>query len=183
MLEDMDRSQLLALARKTLESYFKDGTMPPCPTDREPLRERRGAFVSLHRGEELRGCIGQLWPDRDLSCVVQHCALGAALEDARFAPVRPEELRELDIEISVLGPFRRLEDIGEIEIGRHGLYVVQGRFRGLLLPQVASEYGWDRKEFLEQTSRKAGLPRSAWQDPETSIDIFEAEVFGERKRP
>jgi AmmeMemoRadiSam system protein A len=143
------------------------------------LLERKGAFVSLHRGEELRGCIGQLYPDRELYRIVQHCVLSAALEDTRFLPVTQEELKDLNIEISVLTPFHRVRDIEEIEVGKHGLYIVQGRFRGLLLPQVATQYGWDRTTFLEQTCRKSGLPESAWRDPRTIIQIFEAEVFSD----
>ena len=94
-------------------------------------------------------------------------------------PVEKEEVAELSIEISVLTPFHRIHQIEEIEVGRHGLFIVQGHFRGLLLPQVATQYGWDRITFLRQTCRKSGLPESAWQDPKTAIHTFEAEVFSE----
>jgi AmmeMemoRadiSam system protein A len=177
MLDDSDKTTLLELARMTLDSYLSNGTTPPCNTSRPNLLERKGAFVSLHRGKELRGCIGQLYPDQELFKVVQHCALSAALDDTRFMPVNHDELADMSIEISVLTPFRRIRSIEEIEVGKHGLYIVQGRFRGLLLPQVCTQYGWNRTEFLEQTCRKAGLPESAWRDPHTAIHIFEAQVF------
>lgn len=179
MLNDSDKDALLELARKTLEAHFADESTPACPASSEALTEQKGAFVSLHRGEELRGCIGQLYPDRELSKVVQHCVLSAAMEDIRFVPVARDELQNLSIEISVLSPFRRVQSIEEIEVGKHGLYMVQGRFRGLLLPQVATQYRWTREKFLEQTCLKAGLPKSAWQDPQTAIYTFEADVFSD----
>jgi hypothetical protein len=179
MLEDTDRAVLLKLARATLEAYFANKETPACQTSRAALLEQKGAFVSLHRGDELRGCIGQLYPDRELYRIVQHCVLSAALEDTRFVAVIQEELKDLSIEISVLTPFRRIRNVEEIEVGRHGLYMVRGGFRGLLLPQVATQYRWDRKKFLEHTCLKAGLSESAWQDPHTIIHTFEAEVFSE----
>jgi AmmeMemoRadiSam system protein A len=183
MLDNTDKTILLKLARTTLEAHFSGNPAPPYQTARERLIERKGAFVSLHRGNELRGCIGQLYPDRELFKIVQHCVLSAAMEDTRFIAVSQNEVRELSIEISILTPFRRICDIEEIEVGKHGLYIVQGIFRGLLLPQVATEYGWDRATFLEHTCRKAGLPESAWQDPHTVIQTFEAEVFSDLHVP
>ncbi len=183
MLDDSDKITLLKLARITLEAHFVHEKPPEYHTSRETLLERKGAFVSLHRGEELRGCIGQLYPDRELYKIVQHCVLSAALEDTRFMPVTEGELKDLNIEISVLTPFRRVREVEEIEVGKHGLYIVQGRFRGLLLPQVATQYGWDRETFLKQTCRKSGLPESAWRDPHTIVHTFEAEVFSESHSP
>ncbi len=183
MLDATEKAALLEIARISLDSHFSHKTAPECRPSSGGLIERKGAFVSLHRGDDLRGCIGQLYPDRELYKIVQHCVLSAALEDTRFIPVAMEELPELSIEISVLTPFRRIRKIEEIEVGKHGLYLVQGRFRGLLLPQVATQYGWDRITFLEQTCRKSGLPESAWQDPHTMIQIFEAEVFSDSPVP
>jgi AmmeMemoRadiSam system protein A len=140
---------------------------------------RSGVFVSLHRGDELRGCIGQLTPERELFRTMQRCAVSAATEDLRFAPVAIGELPELTIEISVLTPFRRIGNVEEIEVGKHGIYMARGSHRGLLLPQVATSYGWDRNVFLAQTCRKAGLSEDAWQDPATAISIFEAQVFSD----
>lgn len=183
MLEDSDKAKLLKLARTTLENHFTKKKMPPCDISSSALLEHKGAFVSLHRGEELRGCIGQLFPDRELYRIVQHCVLSAALEDTRFDPVTQNEVSELEIEISVLTPFRRIRDVEEIEVGRHGLYMVRGESRGLLLPQVATQYHWDRTTFLEHTCLKSGLPPTAWRDPQTNIHTFEAQVFSDSHLP
>lgn len=179
MLNDSDKRTLLTLARTTLEAYLSKSTSPILDAPSAVLMEPRGAFVSLHAGESLRGCIGQIYPDRELYKIVQHCAVSAALDDPRFLPVTPEELQDLEIEISALSPLQRIQDIEEVEVGRHGLYIVQGNNRGLLLPQVATQYRWNRLEFLEHTCNKSGMPKSAWRDPQTAIYIFEAEVFSE----
>jgi AmmeMemoRadiSam system protein A len=179
MLEAPDKTALLNLARKTLETYFNRKSIPSFKTDSPVLREPKGAFVSLHREGRLRGCIGQLGPDRELFKVVQQCVLSAAFADSRFTPLQKEELTGLDIEISVLDPFHRVQNPDEITVGKHGLLIVRGHCRGLLLPQVAREYGWDRTTFLQQTCYKAGLPDSAWEDPRTEIYTFEAEVFSD----
>jgi AmmeMemoRadiSam system protein A len=178
-VRDIDRAELLKLARTTLETYLKNGKIPPYQTSCEEFLEQKGAFVSLHNGGELRGCIGQLVADRELYKIVQHCVLSAALEDTRFLSVTPDEVNGLSIEISVLTPFRRIQDANEIEVGRHGLYMVRGGYRGLLLPQVATQYGWDRTQFLEHTCIKSGLPVNSWRDPQTVIYTFEAEVFSD----
>jgi AmmeMemoRadiSam system protein A len=178
MLSTADKAALLKFARKTLEAYLMDGAATSCAAG-ESLKQKKGAFVSLHLGDQLRGCIGQLNPDSELCEVVQHCVISAAADDTRFLPVTKDELPELTIEISVLTPFHRIQQVEEIEVGKHGLYVAQGYFKGLLLPQVASQFGWDRVTFLGQTCRKSGLPESAWQDPKTAIYTFEAEVFSE----
>jgi AmmeMemoRadiSam system protein A len=182
MLDNSDQSTLLKLARKTLEARLANEAAPIFDISSGDLIGQKGAFVSLHKGKELRGCIGQLQADRELFKIVQHCAVSAALEDPRFMPVTREELKNLEIEISVLSPFHRIQEIEEIEVGTHGLYMVQGPFRGLLLPQVATQYGWDRMTFLKQTCLKSGLPESAWRDPRTAIYVFEAEVFSESNR-
>jgi uncharacterized protein len=176
---DTDKAELLRLARTTLETGLKNGSIPPYQTSCEALLEQKGAFVSLHQGDELRGCIGQLVADRELFKIVQHCVLSAALEDTRFISVTQDEVEGLSIEISVLTPFHRIQDIHEIEVGKHGLYMVRGGYRGLLLPQVATQFHWDRIKFLEHTCIKSGLPKSAWRDPQTVIYSFEAEVFSD----
>ena len=179
ILDETSRAELLRLARHTLEFYISSGRIPEYETENPGLLQLAGAFVSLHEGEDLRGCIGQITPDQELYRVVQSCVLSAAFEDNRFAPVSGEELPRLNLEISVLSPMKEVEDVGEIEVGKHGLYVSRGPRRGLLLPQVATEYGWSREMFLANTCRKAGLPENAWQEPSTSIRAFEAQVFGE----
>jgi AmmeMemoRadiSam system protein A len=179
MLEEPDRNELLRLARATLEIYLTGGTTLQYRAEGQGLHAHAGAFVSLHHGEDLRGCIGQLIADQELFRIVQHCVISAATEDSRFSPVTHEELPDLNIEISVLTPLRLMEDIQEIEIGKVGIYVTRGSRRGLLLPQVATQYNWDRETFLSQTCRKAGLPLDAWKDSGTSIQLFEAQVFSE----
>jgi len=179
MLSDADKSELLEIARQTLQSHFTENTTPQNLPASESLKEKKGAFVSLHNRDELRGCIGQLFPDMEVSEVVRHCVISAASEDTRFHPVTKDEVPDLTIEISVLTPFHRIMQIEQIEVGKHGLYMVRGYHRGLLLPQVASEYGWDRVDFLRHTCAKSGLPEYAWQDPKTEIYTFEAEVFSE----
>jgi len=179
MLDDSDKSELLTLARTTLETYFSENQVPDYHTTRPELLARRGAFVSLHRGSELRGCIGQIFADRELYRIVQHCVLSAALEDSRFNPVTREELPGLTIEISALTHLQRVRNVEAIEVGKHGIYIMRGMHRGLLLPQVATQYKWDRETFLSQTCRKAGLPEAAWRDPQTGIQIFSADVFSE----
>jgi len=183
MLDDSDKATLLNLARRTLEVHFNRESIETFQTDQPGLLEQKGVFVTLHKSEELRGCIGQLDPDRELYKGVQHCTLSAAFEDSRFPPLQQKELAGLDIEISVLTPFQRIENIYEITVGRHGLYIVQGYYRGLLLPQVAEQYEWDCKTFVEQTCYKAGLSESAWKDPQTEIYIFEADIFSDPADP
>jgi AmmeMemoRadiSam system protein A len=179
VLPQSARKELLTLARDTLERYLHSGETLPYQPGEPEVCSRFGAFVSLHRGRELRGCIGQLTADRDLWRTVQHCAISAASEDSRFSPVEKEELSSLVIEISVLTPLRPAAHPDDIEVGRHGLLIAKGERRGLLLPQVARQYGWDRETFLAQTCRKAGLAEDCWREPATEIHIFEAEVFSE----
>jgi AmmeMemoRadiSam system protein A len=144
----------------------------------EFLQQPAGAFVTLYRRNRLRGCVGQL-PGRDaLAEVVAHCARSAALNDSRFEPVQAAELSDIEIEVSVLSA---LEDVTleAIEAGKHGLVVSQGRQRGVLLPQVATQFNWGSQRFLEETCVKAGLERDSWKDPATKVQAFTAEVFSE----
>lgn len=178
-LNERDRKELLSIARNTLDTYLTTGKVPETPPVGTALSEHAGAFVSLHEGEELRGCIGQIEPDRELYRIIQSCALSAALDDPRFPPVTAEQLPALNIEISVLTPLVRVTRIEDIEVGKHGLYIMMGSRRGLLLPQVATHYGWNREVFLSQTCRKAGLRENAWRDRPAAIYCFEAQVFSE----
>ena len=177
-LAEREKKLLLQIARSALTLGVAN--KPPLqefPPD-EILQQPAGAFVTMHRRGRLRGCVGQL-PGRDaLVAVVAHCARAAALDDSRFEPVGLGELSEIDIEISVLSA---LEDVTleAIETGKHGLVVSQGRQRGVLLPQVASQFNWGAQRFLEETCVKAGLERDAWKDPATRVQAFTAEVFSE----
>ncbi len=144
------------------------------------LLEPRGAFVTLRRDGELRGCIGYIEAVCPLWETVETCAESAALRDFRFSPVRPEELSSLHIEISVLSPLESIDDPERIQVGQHGIVMSSGGRRGLLLPQVATEYRWDREQFLQHTCQKAGLPADAWKHG-AKIEIFSADVFGEER--
>ena len=143
------------------------------------LQKKCGAFVTLTIHGQLRGCIGYVIAERPLLETVREAARAAAFQDPRFAPLRRAELSELRLEISVLSEPRPVCSLEEIRVGDHGLIVRHGFRSGLLLPQVATEYGWDRETFLSHTCAKAGLPRDSWRDPDTEIELFEAEVFGE----
>ncbi len=173
-----EKEELLRIARRTIEEYLNSGKMPKIEVSNPRLEQRGAAFVTLEKGGRLRGCIGYTEARFPLYQTVMECAIAAATEDPRFPPVTPGELKDIEIEISVLTPLRKVKDISEIEVGRHGLMVVKGFQRGLLLPQVPVEYGWDRETFLSQTCLKAGLPPDEWKKG-IEIYSFEAEVFGE----
>jgi len=181
-LTDNERKTLLKLARDTIAQYLKDGSRVPLPDAAGVLGEECGAFVTLHKRGQLRGCIGNMIGRGPLIETIREMAIAAATQDPRFRRVTGEELKEIDIEISVLSPMKRIKDVNEIEVGTHGILMRQGMYQGVLLPQVATEYGWDRETFLTHTCLKAGLPTEAWRDPATSIEIFSAEVFGEKKK-
>ncbi len=182
-LTEEDKGILLKTARLAIESYLADGTtIEPDPLcDGSPaLGFKAGAFVTLHKKGRLRGCIGQFSSEGPLIGLIAEMAVSAAVRDPRFPDVRVEELIDIDIEISVLTPLERTDDPASIEVGRHGIYIIKGFSRGVLLPQVATENGFDRETFLDQTCMKAGLAPTAWRDPETEIYSFEAIIFGEK---
>ena len=177
MTSDHDRQLLLTLAREAIHAYV--GAAPAhVASDSPVLTEPGGAFVTLQKDGELRGCIGHIEPNEPLGKVVPRCAVAAASTDPRFPPITADELQRIDIEISLLGPLQQIHGPADIIVGRHGLVVEQGWQRGLLLPQVATEWNWDAETFLAHTCHKAGLPRDAWRHG-ASIYRFEAEVFGE----
>lgn len=179
-LNEDEQRELLALARKTLEDYLTKGYFSEYVPVSENLYRPFGAFVTLRtRGGELRGCIGHIEANKPLYKVVQEMAVAAATQDPRFPAVKAEELSDIVIEISVLSPLRRIHNVSEIEVGRHGLLVKKGFSSGLLLPQVAIEWGFDREEFLKQTIFKAGLDPSSLRDSDLEIYIFTAQVFSE----
>lgn len=172
-----EKALLHRIARESIEAKLL-GQKPP-NLDHLPasLKETRGAFVTLKKHGQLRGCIGRLAADRPLGTVVAEMALAAAFQDPRFDPVKADERKDLAIEISVLTPFQRITSVEEIQVGKHGLLMRRGASSGLLLPQVATDYGWDRTTFLEHTCQKAGLPKDAWKDQATEIYTFSADVF------
>ena len=178
-LSAVDKNRLLRIARHSIDAHLKGEKIPPASDMSPDLVEKRGAFVTLRRGHRLRGCIGHVVGRLPLARTVSEMAIAAAFKDPRFAPVTPREWPHITIEISVMSPLRQIRDIELITVGRHGIYLRQATAAGLLLPQVALEFGWNRQTFLEQTCRKAGLPPNAWQNPRTDIFIFSADFFSE----
>jgi len=176
-LDAKEREELLRVARRTVEGYVRDRRVPEVSGLSGRLAAPGAAFVTLKKKGRLRGCIGYTEAVAPLFKVVQECAVAAATEDPRFPPVTPAELPSIDLEISVLTPLVPIR-ADEVEVGRHGLMVSHLGRRGLLLPQVPVELGWDRETFLDQTCVKAGLPPDAWRRGAT-LQAFTAEVFGE----
>lgn len=178
-LNQAEKKRLLEVARETIADLV-DGVKPRTrQADLEGLEFQRGAFVTLHKKGDLRGCIGNFFSEKPLVNTVEEMAIAAASQDPRFAPVSQTELDDLDLEVSVLSPLVEIDDVNKIQVGVHGIYLVSPRGRGVLLPQVATEYGWDRETFLENTCLKAGLRPGCWREPDTKVLIFSAQVFGE----
>jgi AmmeMemoRadiSam system protein A len=167
------------IARKTLESYLKDKKKPEFDEKDESLKLPAGAFVTLTKEGQLRGCIGYIRPIKPLSEAISDMAIAAGTEDPRFSPVTFEELKNVRIEISVLSALAPVADVKDIVVGKHGLYIQRGYNSGLLLPQVPGEFDWNRDQFLENLCHKAGLPSDAWKDKETKLFSFTADVFHE----
>ncbi len=176
-LTDYEKDLLHKIARESIRSKLFNDNFNLQYNITETLSQKRGAFVTLHKNGNLRGCIGYIVPVAPLHETVRQMAVAAAFDDTRFPPLNKEEFNEIDIEISALTPLKRVYDINEIEVGKHGILLKKGYNSGVLLPQVATEYNWDRLTFLEQTCFKAGLRGNCWKDPETEIYIFSAEVF------
>ena len=177
-LSPAERAALLGVARGAVLAHL--GAVPPPPLpDTGALAEPRGAFVTLHVAGDLRGCIGTFRPQGSLAATVARMAVAAASEDPRFRPVAAADVAELQVSVSALEPPRRLADPRQVEVGRHGLVVKKGWHRGALLPKVAVEHGWDAEGFLRHTCLKAGLPPTAWREPDCEVEAFEAEEFGE----
>ncbi len=177
LLNESEQVLLLGWAREALEARVRGVARKREPAPAGALTEPRGAFVTLTKRARLRGCIGLIEAAKPLYRAVEECAVSAAFNDPRFEPVRADELEALHLEISVLSALTdvRPEDV---EVGRHGLLISRGWQRGLLLPQVAVEWKWDREQFLSATCQKAGLPAEAWRRG-ARIQAFTAQIFGE----
>jgi hypothetical protein len=174
------KHELLAMARRAIETCLsQEKVLQPEPADARLMRPG-AAFVTLTRRGELRGCIGYTEAIHPLCRTVTECAIAAAISDPRFPPLKPSELKEVKLEISVLSPLKEIQDVSEIKVGRDGILIEKGGRKGLLLPQVAIEYHWDRNAFLEMVCYKAGLPKDAWRQG-AKILIFSAEVFHEER--
>ena len=180
-LSEAEKAALLKIARETLTEYLTAGTTPEYSPDEPGLLQEVAAFVTLRRRDgELRGCIGRVEVSQPLCRTVQDCAISSATNDFRFSPVTASELEDILIEISALSPFWPISSPDEIQVGRHGLMIRRDVRVGLLLPQVASDRGWGRDEFLRAICMKAGLPGDAWRDAD--LYVFTAEVFEEEEK-
>lgn len=180
ILTDEAKSWLLGAARRCIAARLRGESPPAEPPGDEALKEPCGAFVTLHIGSNLRGCIGLMEAGKPLWETVSEMAQAAAFEDHRFGPLSQEEYEGISLEISVLTPMEKIADLELIEPGEHGLMVSDGFRRGVLLPQVATNYGWDREEFLSHTCMKAGMAPDAWKGG-IEVRIFRAEVFSEEE--
>jgi AmmeMemoRadiSam system protein A len=178
-LTDKEKNFLLNLARDTILKTAKGIDPDPVPFFSKKLEQKFGVFVSLHIVGQLRGCIGYVVGVEPLQTAVVEMAKSAAFHDPRFEPVNEKEVTDLQIEISVLSVLKEIEDINEIQVGVHGIVIEKGIYKGLLLPQVATEYNWDVETFLGHTCMKAGLESGDWKLKDTKIKIFSAEIFSE----
>lgn len=179
VLTDSDKKALLKLARKTIEQYIEKGEVEELDSNySDILQTKCGAFVTLHKHGNLRGCIGRFEPNLPLYKVVQKMAVSASAFDPRFSKVTTDEIKKLDIEISVLTPMKKIKSTDEIVMGKHGIYIMKNGRGGTFLPQVATETGWSKEEFLSHcAAQKAGLGPDGWKDAD--IFIYEALVFSE----
>ncbi len=176
-LDRSDAAAVLGLARAAIRAHLGVGAPCAVPTS-GPLAQPRGAFVTLRRGGDLRGCVGTFTPTGSLAETVVRMAVAAASEDPRFPPVTADEVDDLDLHVSVLDPTRRMRDVSELQVGRDGVLVRLGWHRGALLPSVAADEHWDAVTFLERTCLKAGLPPDAWKDPGAVVELFSTEELG-----
>jgi len=181
-LPEEDRRLLLGIARSAVSAHLSGNSLCLPEIHNGVASEPHGVFVSIHSGQELRGCIGNVTTDQPLYRTTARCAVAAATTDPRFAPVTLGELPRVSFELSVLSLPESVQNADEIEVGKHGLIVSKGSARGLLLPQVATQYRWNRNQFLAETCIKAGLHPNAWREG-ASIHCFTAAVFGEEHIP
>ncbi|MGH7774388.1 MAG: AmmeMemoRadiSam system protein A [Candidatus Binatia bacterium] len=174
--------RLMDLSRQTLERFVRgQARQANNIEDSYLVASAYGAFVSLHKGEELRGCIGTCFPTHPLYETVMEMTEAAACRDHRVSPINPNELADIRIDISVLSPLQLVREPLSLEVGKHGLHIASGERRGVLLPQVAIQYGWDMKTFLCQACIKAGMKKNAWQRPETQLSTFTTLIIEEER--
>jgi uncharacterized protein len=178
MLTKSEKKELLSIARESLAYYLQNGKIKDFSVSNEKLKRKQGAFVTLENHGELRGCIGYIVGVKPLYETVAEMAVNAGTRDTRFYPVKAKELTEISFEISVLTPFEKIDSPEQVVVGKHGLYIKKGFYSGLLLPQVATEYKWDKYEFLKHVCQKAGLPDDAWKTG-SELYVFSADVFNE----
>ncbi|OUJ18867.1 hypothetical protein AMET1_0518 [Methanonatronarchaeum thermophilum] len=187
MLDFNEGVVAVKFARKCIESNLNEVELDEGVFEFNSIfSEMRGAFITIRKDGELRGCIGRPYPEQDLKEALRASAVGAAFEDPRFPSVSRDEFEDIVVEVTVLTEPEEIEVSGrdmldEVEVGRHGLIVISGSRRGLLLPQVAVEYSWDSMEFLSETCMKAGLLPDAWIEPDTTVQRFEGQIFVEKE--
>jgi AmmeMemoRadiSam system protein B/AmmeMemoRadiSam system protein A len=184
LLSDSEEKELLQIARNTILAYLKDRSIPDIDAKSLPaaLREMAGAFVTLKKSGELRGCIGHFEAENPLYKIVQQMAVASATKDYRFEPVTPIEMKFIDIEISVLTPMKKIKDVNTIRLGIDGIYIRKGGRSGTFLPQVATDTGWSLEDFLGHCARdKAGIGWDGWKDKDAEIFVYQAFVFGEKE--
>ncbi|MCL1834328.1 MAG: AmmeMemoRadiSam system protein A [Leptospirales bacterium] len=181
-LNKEQQTDLLNLARKTIADKLGERVDINTPSFKENIfNEKCGAFVTLHINGNLRGCIGYIEGIKTIPETVKDMALSSAFRDPRFSSLTREEYRDIDIEISILSPIEKVNDINDIVVGRDGIIITKGYSRGLLLPQVAVEQRWDRDTFLTHACYKAGLPGDSWKKNDVIIEKFSAQVFSENE--
>jgi len=182
MLLNEDQSgTLLKGAHAAIDACLNNTALTPQTIAAPQLNQSAGCFVTIHQNGQLRGCIGTFESNRPLHLEVAQMAVAAATADPRFYAMGPEDIGNYSLDISILSPRVKIDDITQIEVGTHGIYLEKDYSRGVLLPQVAGEHGWDRQEFIKQTCIKAGLPTDAWRSPRTAIFIFSAQVISENE--
>ncbi len=179
MLTQADATNLLQIARDAIIHHVNTKDYSPTPREEKALNERSGCFVTIKQEEQLRGCIGNFQSKQPLFREVANMAVAAATQDPRFKPMDKAELDNFHLEITVLSPLIKIDSTDQIEVGTHGIYIEKGLNRGVLLPQVATEYGWDKETFLQQTCAKAGLIETAWQAADADIYIFHGQIINE----
>lgn len=181
-LSDAQKQRLIEIARTTIEEYVRTGVAPEFQESDARLNVEEGAFVTIHKNGQLRGCIGNVLGRGPLYQTVRNMAVAAATQDPRFPQVTVSELDDLEVEVSVLSRPWRIKDPNEVQVGTHGVIVSKGLFhQGLFLPQVATDQGWNREQFLSYLcAHKAGLPADAWKDPSVKLEVFTAQVFSEK---
>ena len=175
-----EKVALVDIARAAILNHLTHSSAPAADenTLTDALKQLSGAFVSLHIGDELRGCIGSIYAEEPLTDIVAHMAVKAATQDQRFAPMMASDLNKVDIEISVLSELSFI-DPEKVQVGLHGLLLSKGSRRGLLLPQVPEQYGWTQEQYLDQLCIKAGLPEKSWKESDCRLQMFTADVFSE----
>jgi len=165
----MNKKEILQIARQTIESYVRGRKVPKVTPKSAIFKEKRGVFVTLMKHGKLRGCIGRFDPDKDFLVILQKMAVASATQDDRFPPVTAGELKDIEIEVSILSPLKKIGSLDEFVVGEHGIYMKKGSRASTFLPQVATEQGWDKEETLRHLSLKAGLDQDGWKDAEFYI--------------